>query len=237
MTFSATTPGTTTLDRLATLERRLLRRERSLRRTTIAAAITTALLVPILAHTASVPNPDFQPGGVISASAINENFAALAEQLTAVEQQTHGQIVMSESVELFETDSDTGVPIPENQLQIATTGGVVRIELASAPGSGGRLYVIGSGGGPDPWLFAYVTFDRSADAQTWEAVGGGDFGGVPATAGSTALPASAFAAYDTPPAGTWFYRATIHDYSGAGTNSLVRVQNVRLVAREIGAAS
>jgi hypothetical protein len=227
---------TDTFSRLAALERRLASRERALRRTTIAALASALLLVPVLARTASVPNPDFEAGAVISAAAINENFAALAEQLTAVEQQTHGQIVFSDPVEMFETDSDSGVPIPDNQLQIETAGGAVRVELA-ASGTNSRLYVIGSAaGGPDPWLFAYVTFDRSADAKDWEAVGGVDFGGVPNIAGSTALPPSAFAIYDTPPAGTWFYRATIHDYSGAGPESRVRVQNVRLAAREIGSA-
>lgn len=202
----------------------------------IAAVLGAGLLVPVLAHTASVPNPDFQPGGVISASAINENFAALADQLTTVEHQAHGAIVMSDAVTLFETGSDTAVPIPENQLQIETTGGAVRLELSNGAGVNGRLYLIGGGGGPDPWLFAYLTFERSADAQSWETIGGLDFGGVPAVAGSTGLPPSAFASYDTPPAGTWFYRVSIHDYSGAGPDSMIRVQNVRLVAREIGAA-
>jgi hypothetical protein len=221
--------------RLAGLERRVHRRERSLRIAALVPLVGAVLMVPVLAWTASVPNPEFTAGEVISSSRINENFAALVEQLGAVEAQAHGGIVFSEGSGTFETESDTPVPLTNNQVVLETHGGAVRLELAGVPGTSSRLYVIGSGGGVDPWLFAYIGFERSSDGEAWEPIGTVDFGGIPNAAGSTALPPSAFAMFDTPVPGSWSYRVVVRDYENAGT-SMVRVQNVRLVAREIGAA-
>jgi hypothetical protein len=234
MTRTSSDPSTDLTERLHRLERKLARRE-SRQHSAALVLVVSALLVPALAWTASVPNPDFQPGDPISASQINANFAALVDQLSAVEQQSHGAIVISDSSGVFETQSDTSVLIPNNQVQLDTVGGLVRLELAPAPGFNSRLWLIGAGGGADPYLFAYVTFERSGNGQQWEIVSDVDFGGVPSAVGSTALPPGAFTAYDSPPAGTWFYRVVVARKSNAGELT-VHVDNVRLVAREIGAA-
>lgn len=200
-------------------------------------ALCGALLVPAMAWTAAVPHPDFAAGDPISAAQMNENFAALVDQLSAVQLQAHGAIAISESSGAFQTQSDIAVAVPNAYVELDTTGGIVRLELTSAAGPyGARLWLGGTGGGNDPWLFGYVYFERSSDGESWEVIASPDFGGVPSASGSTAVPPGAFTAYDTPSAGTWFYRVTVSDYGGAGPNSTLHVDYVRLVAREVGVA-
>jgi hypothetical protein len=54
--------------------------------------------------------------------------------------------------------------------------------------------------------------------------------------GSTAIPPGGFVLYDEPAAGERFYRASVRVYAGAGPSTVVHIDNVRLIAREIGAA-
>jgi hypothetical protein len=59
---------------------------------------------------------------------------------------------------------------------------------------------------------------------------------VPGPVGSTAIPPGGFVLYDEPAAGERFYRASVRVYAGAGPSTVVHIDNVRLIAREIGAA-
>lgn len=224
------------LRRLAVLERDLERTRRIDRWRTVLPVAFAAAVLPALAWSASVPHAAFEAGQVISAAEINANFAALVDQVGALESQASGRIVMSQGSGIFSTGSDTSVVIPNNQVQIETHGGVVRVELGAVPSLDARMWLSGNGEGADPWLFAYVVFERSADALQWEAVAFNDFGGVPGSVGSTAVPPGGFVLYDEPAAGEWFYRASVRVYAGAGPSTTVHIDNVRLIAREIGAA-
>lgn len=222
--------------RVAALERAVACTRRADRWRMVLPAVLAAAVLPALAWSASVPHPGFQAGDVISASEINANFSALVEQVGALESQAAGPIVMSQGSGIFSTGSDTNEVIPNNQVQIETRGGVVRVELGAVPTLDARMWLSGNGEGADPWLFAYVVFERSVDALQWEAVAFNDFGGVPGPVGSTAIPPGGFVLYDEPAAGEWFYRASVRVYSGAGPSTVVHIDNVRLIAREIGAA-
>jgi hypothetical protein len=214
-------------NRLRLLERSLRTRTRT-RALQLAAATSAAVLVPALAWTASVPHPDFQPGDPISSSEIDANFAALVEQLGAVEQQIPEPVVISASSGVFVTASAEPVPIPDNEVTLETHGGMVRLELVGSAGEESYVGLIGATGN-----VGYLGFERSDDGESWTEL-------VPLVFGATSptemsVPPGAFSYYDEPDAGTWFYRATIRDWTTV-PDAGVAAANVRLVAREIGAA-
>ncbi|MBI4954635.1 MAG: hypothetical protein HY908_21600 [Myxococcales bacterium] len=200
-------------------------------RRTLAYALPFALVCGVGVVYASVPHT-FTAGETLTAADLNANFVALDGRID-------GPLVMSESSGPFATQSDTPVPLPNSTVTLDTNGGLVRLELApdataGAQGTGGRVWVVGAGGGADPWLVGYVAFERSQDGVTWNEVKTLVFGGAPSAVGSTLLPPGAFTHYDSPPPGTWSYRVQVYRKSNAG-DLTVNVDNVRLVARELGA--
>jgi hypothetical protein len=186
---------------------------------------------------ADVPHT-FSSGQLLSAADMNDNFdslskqiATIATQVAVVQERSDGPIAFSDSSGTFETQSKTLVPIPNCAVSLDTHGGVVRLELTPA-GENSRLFLI-SGSTASSWLFAYVNFERSVNGVDWVSIGDLDFGGVPSSSGSTAVPPGAFSLYDAPGEGTWTYRVTIRNTTDTG-DSTVNVNNVRLAAREIG---
>ncbi len=196
----------------------------------------------LLATTVSAVPTTWSADDVLTADDLNGNFEAVDDRIDAAEARLEAleagnPIAMSGGSGIFTTSSATPVAVPNNQVQLETKGGLVRLELAAAasvPAS--RLWLIGAAGGADPWLFAYIQFERASSASgPWAPLTTVDFGGVPSAVGSTAVPPGAFANYDDPPAGTWFYRVTSRINPNAGSVTL-HVDNVRLVAREVGPA-
>lgn len=189
-----------------------------------AARIALPVLAISVAGAALSAPPTFTSGQTLTAADLN----ALASHVD-------GPVALSPSSGYFTTQSDTPVPLPNNAVTLATEGGMVRLELApdGDPTASSRLWVIGAGGGADPWMIGNITFQRSSDGTVWADLKTEPFGGVPSTVGSTMVPPGAFTFLDTPTAGAWQYRVLVSRKSNAG-DLTIHVDNVRLIARELG---
>lgn len=194
------------------------RAERRARLVLHASQVLTLALLPALAWTATVPHADFQAGDPVRASEINENFAALADAITALEAAPRGA-VLSDAADFDLTVAEGSQPVPGLALDIDSGAGPVKLELTAAEG-GGMVRLVGAG-------YAWIVFRRSPDGSNWTnltylSLSGEDLGVPPGT----------FTFFDEPGPGTWHYDV----HAAVFQSATLELYSVRFVGQPIGGA-
>lgn len=187
-------------------------------------------LVPIAGWAIDVPHV-FEAGQVIVAQEVNDDFAALAQAITALEATQPGPLVMSQSSGPFTTMSTDPVPVPNLEVELTTTGRPVRVELLTAV-EGGRASISMLQGGALDYGGTQLYLQRQDGVGAeWVTIASQIYGEVDAPVTIDMPPG--FAVVDAPPAGTYRWRVLVDSYS-EGLGGTAYVWHVRLAAQELG---
>lgn len=176
-----------------------------------------------------VPSPP-QEAQVISAAAMNANFAHVVEAITALEDRAFELSAPSGvvSTDGLDCQGAAGCPIDELSVTVTTTGRPVEIRLVQGtamPVSRVSILEPGSGSSGLQVFFSRMPED---DVNPTRVASMGYYGNLGAV--QVGLPSSAFAAVDTPDAGTWTYSVAVQTNDA---DQYIIVDNTRLMVREL----
>jgi hypothetical protein len=177
---------------------------------------------------AAVSLTEFQAGNPIVAADVNTNFSNVNAALD-------GPVVRAaQPVGSWSSIGPSAVPVENAELDITTTGGLVRVELVpEVDGIQGEPARIVLEGPADQGMTFGCFLERRSNGGAWEERGWLSLRESNGQ-GTAWLSPSVVAFVDDPGAGDWQYRITAEP-DGAATN--VAVINVRLLARELATGS
>ncbi len=179
--------------------------------------------LPVIATAVDVPN-SFESGDLVTASAMNENFEALANAITALEGNHSAAAVQSPSSGNFVTSSETWEPIDNLEITVESSGGPIAVALVGAAAQTSNYRIVSSSGAS---VIGMIEVQRQLEGAV-------DFETFATTmvtlgaAGAIEMPISG-SFLDVPPAGGHTYRVRARVGSAAGGQEF-HINHARLVA-------